>query len=75
MDLVKIKENLQNKRKAQVFKGGGPELSKVVKDCERFSDQTHTIGVFTGSDDECFNNLYERNQILFRWAAKILSHS
>lgn len=34
MDIFKTKENLQNKRKAQVFKGGGPKLSEAAKDCE-----------------------------------------
>lgn len=38
MDICKTKENLQNKREAQVFKGGGPKLSEVAKDCEWFSD-------------------------------------
>lgn len=31
MDIYKTKENLQNRRKAQVFKGGGPKLPEVAK--------------------------------------------
>lgn len=51
----------QNQRKpAQVIKGSGSKLSEVAKDCEWFSDQTHTRGVFIGSYGDCFNNEYKK---------------